>query len=268
MTQPNPNISLPTPQAWDEEITPGRFDGQTVIVTGAGSGIGLATALRVAKEGGRVIACDVSQPRLDDLVTRNSDLNFVTVVGDVSDEIAVQAIVAAAGPSVQGLANVAGIMDDFTPIHEVSDEVWQRVFRINVEGTMRLTRAVVPLMLQDGYGSIVNITSEAGLRGSAAGVAYTTSKHAVIGMTKSSAVMYGPLGIRVNAVAPGATITNIQANFNSSMAMQRLGPLMGAVIPRPAQAAQLAASISFLLSRDGTNVNGVVLPSDAGWSAI
>ncbi|MBK6562867.1 SDR family NAD(P)-dependent oxidoreductase [Candidatus Amarobacter glycogenicus] len=254
--------------AWDEVIIPGRFEGQTVIVTGAGSGIGKATALRIAKEGGRVIASDISRPRLEELVARNQDLDLVPVAGDVSQEADVAAIVAAAGPTIHALANVAGIMDDFTPIHEVSDAVWERVFRINVEGIMRLTRAVVPRMLDAGYGSIVNITSEAGLRGSAAGVAYTASKHAVIGITKSSAVMYGPLGIRVNAVAPGATITNIEAKFASQLAMQRLGPLMQAVIPKPAQASQLAASITFLLSRDGTNVNGVVLPSDAGWSAI
>ena len=253
---------------WDEVITPGRFEGQTVIVSGAGSGIGKATALRIAREGGRVIASDISQPRLDDLVGANEHLDLVAVPGDVSEEVDVAKIVAASGGTVHGLANVAGVMDDFTPIHEVSDEVWQRVFRINVEGIMRLTRAVVPLMLEAGYGSIVNITSEAGLRGSAAGVAYTASKHAVIGMTKSSAVMYGPRGIRVNAVAPGGTITNIQARFNSQLAMERLVPLMQAVVPKPAQADQLAASITFLLSRDGTNINGAVLPSDSGWSAI
>ena len=123
-------------------------------------------------------------------------------------------------------------------------------------------------MLAAGYGSIVNITSEAGLRGSAAGVAYTASKHAVIGITKNSAVIYGPKGIRSNAVAPGGTITNIQATFGSQMAMERMGPLMQAVIPPPAQADQLAASITFLLSRDSTNINGAVLPSDSGWSAI
>ena len=260
MTQPT--------QPWTEVITPGRFDGQTVIVTGAGSGIGRATALRVAREGGRVVASDVSQPRLDALVEETVGFAVVPVVGDVSNESDVARIVAAAAGRVDALANVAGIMDNFTPVHEVSDEVWERVFRINVTGIVRITRAVVPLMLAAGYGSIVNITSEAGLRGSAAGVAYTASKHAVIGITKNSAVIYGPKGIRSNAVAPGGTITNIQATFGSQMAMERMGPLMQAAIPPPAQANQLAASITFLLSRDSTNINGAVLPSDAGWSSI
>jgi NAD(P)-dependent dehydrogenase (short-subunit alcohol dehydrogenase family) len=195
---------------WAEEITPGRFAGQTIIVTGAGSGIGRATALRVAREGGRVIASDISRPRLDQLVAENSALDLVPVGGDVSVEEDIAAIIAAAGDVVHGLANVAGIMDDFTPVHEVSDAVWERVFRVNVTGVVRLTRAVVPLMLAAGAGTIVNVASEAGLRGSAAGVAYTASKHAVIGITRSSAVMYGPLGLRVNAVAPGPVTTNIR----------------------------------------------------------
>ena len=254
--------------SWQEIITPERFAGMTVIVTGAGSGIGLATALRVAKEGGKVVAADISEERLDALVTRNEGLDIVPVAGDISAEDTVAAVVAAAGGRVDALANVAGVMDRFAPIHEVDDEVWDRVFRINVTALMRLTRAVVPLMLDAGTGSVVNVASEAGLRGSAAGVAYTSSKHAVVGLTKNSAVMYGPKGLRFNAVAPGATITNIVADWGSQLAAERLGPLMGANIPTPATAAQLAASITFLLSADGTNVNGAVLASDGGWSAL
>jgi NAD(P)-dependent dehydrogenase (short-subunit alcohol dehydrogenase family) len=254
--------------AWQESVTPGRFAGKTVIVTGAGSGIGLATALRVAKEGGRVIAADVSRERLDELTAGHAGLDIVPVAGDISDEATVAAVVAAAGGRVDALANVAGIMDNFAPIHEVDDAVWDRVFRINVTALMRLTRAVLPLMLEAGTGSVVNVSSEAGLRGSAAGAAYTASKHAVVGLTKNSAVMYGPKGLRFNTVAPGATITNIVAEWGSQLAAERLGPLMGANIPTPAAAAQLAASITFLLSEDGTNVNGAVLASDGGWSAL
>ncbi len=149
--------------SWQEAATTGRFAGKTVIVTGAG--IGQATALRIVKEGGKVIA----------------------------------AVVVAAGGRVDALANVAGIMDNFAPIHELDDALWERVFRINVGALMRLTRAVVPLMLEAGTGSVVNVASETGLRGSAAGAAY---KHAVIGLAKNSAVMYGPKGLRFNAVAP------------------------------------------------------------------
>lgn len=254
--------------AWQENATPGRFAGRTVIVTGAGSGIGQATALRVAREGGRVIAADISKQRLDDLVAENAGLDLVPVAGDISTEETVAAVVAAAAGRVDALANVAGIMDNFAPVHEVDDDLWDRLFRINVTALMRLTRAVVPLMLEAGEGSVVNVASEAGLRGSAAGAAYTASKHAVVGLTRNSAVMYGPRGLRFNAVAPGATITNIEANWGSELAAGRLGPLMQANIPAPATAAQLAASITFLLSGDGTNINGVILASDGGWSAV
>ncbi|MDR7161006.1 SDR family NAD(P)-dependent oxidoreductase [Arthrobacter sp. BE255] len=253
---------------WQETITGGRFAGKTVVVTGAGSGIGQATALRIAKEGGKVIAADISKERLDDLVAENAGLDLVPVAGDISTEETVAAVLTAAAGRVDALANVAGIMDNFAPIHEVDDDLWDRVFRINVTALMRLTRAVVPLMLEAGTGSVVNIASEAGLRGSAAGAAYTASKHAVIGLTKNSAVIYGPKGLRFNAVAPGPTITGIVANFGSQLAAERLGPLMQANIPTPATAAQLAASITFLLSDDGTNLNGAILASDGGWSAL
>lgn len=251
---------------WTERIDGGRFSGRTVIVTGAGSGIGRATASRVAREGGRVIAVDVSQERLDAFAADHAGAHVETLVADISDDAAVARIVAAAGDTIDALANIAGIMDDMTPVAEMSDAVWQRVFRVNVDGTMKLMRAVIPTMLAQGGGSIVNTASEAALRGSAAGAAYTASKHAVVGLTKSSAYMYGPSGLRVNAVAPGATITNIEASFASPLGAERVQAGM-AVMPDPAEAEALAASITFLLSDDGVNVNGVVLASDGGWSA-
>ncbi|WP_127791806.1 SDR family NAD(P)-dependent oxidoreductase [Agromyces sp. LHK192] len=254
-----------TPE-WVERIDDGRFSGKTVIVTGAGSGIGRATASRIAREGGRVVAVDVSQERLDEFASEHAGADIVTLVADITDDAKVAEIVAAAGGRIDGLANIAGIMDDMTPIGDLTDAVWQRVFRVNVDGTMKLMRAVIPTMLAQGIGSIVNTASEAALRGSAAGVAYTASKHAVVGLTKSTAFMYGPHGIRTNAVAPGPTITNIEATFASPLGAQRVRQAM-AILPDAVEADALAASITFLLSDDGVNVNGVVLASDGGWSA-
>jgi len=251
---------------WAEKVTAGRFAGKTVIVTGAASGIGRATASRIAREGGKVVAVDVSADKLAEFAASLPDAEIVTVTGDITKQESVDAIVAAAGERIDGLANVAGINDDFSPLHETSDAMWDRVIGVNLTGAFKLTRAALPAMIAAGRGSVVNVASEAGLRGNASGNAYTTSKHAVVGMTKSAAFMYGPAGIRVNAVAPGGVATGIPFPPNVSQAgSARLQPFQSA-IPSLATAEQLAASITFLLSDDGVNINGVILPSDGGWS--
>jgi NAD(P)-dependent dehydrogenase (short-subunit alcohol dehydrogenase family) len=248
---------------------PERFAGRTVIVTGAGSGIGRATAIRLVREGARVIATDVVEQRLADLVAElGDDAGVATIPGDIADAATPAAIVEAAGERVDGLANVAGIMDGFLPPAEADDATWDRVMSVNLTGPMRLTRAVLPSMMEAGRGSIVNVGSEAGLRAGAAGAAYTTSKHALVGFTRSVAFFYAPRGIRANLVAPGAVLTNIEAPFRSEAAAARLGPLLQTVVPPPAQPEQLAAAITWLLSDDASNVTGAVLPSDGGWSAI
>ncbi len=251
---------------WVEKVTEGRFTGQTVIVTGAASGIGRATASRVAREGGRVIAVDITEERLGELVASLPEADIVTVGGDITKQEDIDRIVAAAGTRIDALANVAGINDDFSPLAETSDATWDRVIGVNLTGAFKLTRAVIPAMVEAGRGSVVNIASEAGLRGNASGNAYTVSKHGVIGMTRSAAFMYGPAGIRVNAVAPGGVATGIPFPPNVSEAgRERLSPFQQ-MIPTVADAEHLAASITFLLSDDGVNINGAVLPSDGGWS--
>jgi NAD(P)-dependent dehydrogenase (short-subunit alcohol dehydrogenase family) len=259
-----PDTAKPLAQ-WKEKITPGRFDGKTIIVTGAGSGIGRATASRVAREGGRVIAVDISNERLAEFASSLAEADITTVAADITDANGVAKIVKAAGDTIDGLANVAGIMDNMTPLHEMSDEVWERVMNVNVAGMMKLSRAVLPIMLEAQAGTIVNVGSEASLKASAAGTAYTTSKHAVMGLSKSMAFMYGPSGIRTNVVAPGAVLTNIEAKYESKLGGDRVNELL-AVMPDAVEADALAASITFLLSDDSVNINGAVLPSDGGWS--
>lgn len=261
---------------WQEQVVPGRFTGQTVIVTGAGSGIGRATASRVAREGGTVVAVDIAADRVQDLADSLADSStrapgtgtVIPVPADLTDPAAVEDIIAAAEGRIDALANVAGINDDFSPLHEVSDAMWSKVFAVNVDGLVRLSRAVLPAMLAAGRGSIVNVSSEAGLRGSASGVAYTASKHAVVGITRSAAFMYAKEGLRINAVAPGGVATGIpMPGSPSEYGSARLREARRN-IPSIADATHLAATITYLLSDDGININGAILPSDGGWSAV
>lgn len=251
---------------WTERITPDRFAGKTVIVTGAASGIGRAVASRVARESGTVVAVDLSADRLTALVQSSPGLRILPVVADITTADGVASILAAAEGRVDALANVAGLSDDFSPLHEVTDQVLDRVFDVNVFGVIRLSRAVLPLMLAAGGGSVVNIASEAALRGSSSGLAYTASKHAVVGITKSMAFMYEPHGIRTNSVAPGGTLTGMRPVDTSPFGQERIDS-QRADVPIAVPEA-LAASITFLLSDDSVNVTGAILPSDGGESVF
>ena len=240
-----------------------RFTGRTAIVTGAGSGIGRSTALRLSREGARVVASDVFGGRIDALM---SDINGAGVVGDISEQATVDEILATAGERVDVLANVAGIMDGFLPPHELDDATWHRVLGVNLTGPMMLTRAVLPTMMAAGKGSIVNVASEASLRGSTSGTAYTTSKHALIGLTRSTSVFYADQGIRCNAVCPGAVMTNIEAAPRSEFGIGVIGKYF-ANLPSMAEPERIAAAICWLASDYSLNVTGTILASDGGWSA-
>lgn len=246
-----------------------RFADRTILVTGAGAGIGRATALRLAAEGARVIAADLSAEHLDSLAAeaRGGDGSIVAVPGDLTEQSAVDAAVAAGEGRIDGLANIAGITDGWLPAAEMDDRTWQRVFDLNVTAPMRLTRAVLPQMLERGAGALVYVSSEASFRSSLSGAAYTSSKHALNGFVKSVAFYYGRRGIRANAVAPGGVNTGMDTAFRSAYAQELTAPSIAAGTPS-VEPDVVVHPLLWLLSEDAPNVNGVILPSDGGWTTV
>lgn len=247
--------------------------GARVIVTGAGAGIGRAAALRFADEGARVVVADIDPERADAVVAEIAAAGgtAIAVAGDVSDQSVVDRLVdrsIAEFGGIDVLVNNAGIMDGMTGPDEVTDAEWERVLRINLTAPFMLTRAVAPHMLAAGKGAIVNTASEAGLRGAAAGTPYTVSKHGLVGLTRSAAVMYRTRGIRVNAVAPGGTATSLP--FAPAEDAAGPGIVMGYLgsMGRMAEADEVAAVIVFLASDLASDVSGAVLPVDAAWSVV
>ncbi|MFE5243298.1 MULTISPECIES: SDR family NAD(P)-dependent oxidoreductase [unclassified Streptomyces] len=247
--------------------------GRSVIVTGAGSGIGRAAALRFAQEGARIVIADVDSASAATVAEEVAQAGgtAVTVIGDLRDQAVVDRVAATAAEEFGGidvLVNNAGIMDSMSAAADTGDDEWERVIGINLTAPFRLTRAVLPHMLAAGRGAIVFTASEASLRGSAAGAAYTASKHGIAGLTKSLAVMYRDKGIRSNAIAPGGTLTNIRVDADrGAHGPAALAPYMGNV-GTPSQADEQAAAIAFLASEAASNINGAILPVDNGWSAV
>jgi NAD(P)-dependent dehydrogenase (short-subunit alcohol dehydrogenase family) len=235
--------------------------------------MGRAMALLFAKEGAKVVVSDINLENLNKVVTEITlDGGIATaVMANVAKEQDIQNIIDTAIDTygtLDILVNNAGIMDNFVPAAEVTDELWERVFAINITGPMRATRKALPIFIKKGSGIIINIASAGGLLGSRAGVSYTASKHAVIGLTKNVGFQYAKLGIRCNAIAPGAVNTNIgktiynpsQFGMERAMAGMNLNPRVG----EPEEIAKVAL---FLACDDSSFINDTVITADSGWTA-
>jgi NAD(P)-dependent dehydrogenase (short-subunit alcohol dehydrogenase family) len=252
-----------------------RLQGQVAVITGAGSGIGLAIARCIASEGATVIAGDWNGERLDAAVVGIREAGGIAagVQGNIADQSAAEALVdlAISGHGrIDVLVNNAGVMDYMQGVGEVSDDIWRRVMGINLEGPMFTMRRAVPQMVRQGGGSIVNIASTAGISGGAAGAAYAASKHALVGLTRNTAWMYATQGIRCNAICPGGTRTNIGETMprdRMDLAGAARAMAFGALMPAALEPEDIAALALFLASDESHRVNGAIIPADAGWTA-
>ncbi|WP_348606742.1 SDR family NAD(P)-dependent oxidoreductase [Halobaculum rarum] len=268
---------------------------ETALVTGAGSGIGRASACRFAEEGANVVVADIDEEGGRETVGRirdaGGDAAFVRV--DVSDTESVQHMVEVAVETYGSLDiahNNAGILTDFVETTGVSEADWDRLIDVNLKGTWACMKAELPVMEEQGRGAIVNTASESGLVGIPGLSSYTASKHGVVGLTKSVALEYASRGIRVNAVAPGPTRTNIQSGVLGTGDTSLVGWLRTAVrsvrlvvrtlrspfdtaamretpMGRIADPEEIAGVVAFLCSSDASYITGHTVPVDGGQAA-
>jgi NAD(P)-dependent dehydrogenase (short-subunit alcohol dehydrogenase family) len=249
----------------------GRLTGKSVLVTGAASGIGAATAVRVLDEGASLVACDLEAPTVEGPADR-----VVSRACDVTDDDAVAAAVSAcvdAFGRLDGVVHAAGIAGG-GPVHLLDRAEWDRVITTNLTGTFLVGRHAVAQMLDqdpvDGErGSIVNLASIEGLEGTAGGSPYNASKGGVVTLSKSMAIDYGRRGIRVNALCPGFIDTPMMQavvdmdgmeDFERSMVEEHK-------LRRKGRPEEMAAVAVFLLSSDASFVTGHAMVADGGYTA-
>jgi NAD(P)-dependent dehydrogenase (short-subunit alcohol dehydrogenase family) len=247
-----------------------RFEGRGVIVTGAGSGIGAACVRRLHAEGADVVAVDVTQAAIDKIAPEFSNsVRFTPAVLDVCDQAAALELAMstrARWGRLNGLINCAGITG-VANILDVEPDKMSRVLQVNLGGTVNMCQAFA-LAVRDDQGSraIVNISSGAGVMGVPNRLPYVASKFAVSGITKSMSPELGPLGIRVNAVAPGMTKTPlIEYMLNDPAAVARINAAHP--IGRMGEPEEIAAVIVFLLTDDASFMTGAVVSVDGGQTA-
>ncbi|MGZ8365455.1 MAG: SDR family NAD(P)-dependent oxidoreductase [Nitrospira sp.] len=245
-----------------------RLEGKVAVVTGGNAGIGEAIAKRFAEEGASVVITGRRQQEVDRVasVIRHNKGKVLGVAGSVTDETHVLDVVRRALDSfgrIDILVNNAGIGEFGKRLHETDDAIWAHVLDINLTGVFRITRAVIPHMLKQGRGSIINISSIASLVGLSGLAAYTASKGALDALTRALAVEYAKEGIRCNVVNPGLIDTPMAAPLMANPDM--LQPILAQyAIRRPGTPEEVGNLVLYLASDEAAWMTGATIPIDGG----
>lgn len=241
------------------------FADEVVLITGAGSGMGRSMAREFAAEGATVVALDrdgASAARTADEI----DGKASAVTADVSQRADVDRAIAetlAHHGRIDVLCNNAGILDGYADALNTSDELWDSIIATNLTGAFLMARGVLPTMIDRGNGSIINTASISGWVAGGGGVAYTASKHGIIGLTKQLAFNHGAQGVRVNAICPGAVQTGMTADLVDDANVQ--GMIADTLAGRWAQPEEIAHLAVFLASDKASFAHGGVYVMDGGW---
>ncbi len=248
-----------------------NYENKVVIVTGAGSGMGRAMVKEFVSRGARVAAMDINLERAKETVAKLGDPSMAFAVQvDVSDEASATQgvdVVIAHWRRVDLLCNNAGILDGHATAHEVSLAEWNRVLAVNLTGPFLMARAVIPQMLIQGKGVIINTSSTSGFSAAGGGSAYTASKHGVIGLTRQLTFEYGARGIRVNSICPGATATPLALPEHNASSPDMDLAISKVPARRWCQPEEIAKLAAFLGSDDADYVHGSEYVMDGGWLA-
>jgi NAD(P)-dependent dehydrogenase (short-subunit alcohol dehydrogenase family) len=246
-----------------------RLANKVAIVTGGAHGTGRASAEQFAAEGAMVFVADVDDGAGEEVALeirgRGGRAQFVHT--DVTSDNDITRAVAAAGESgrIDILVNNAALLGDWLNVAEATPEQWASSFSLTLMGAVNFTRAVLPMMIPHKCGSIINIASMQGLVAGRNSAAYTSMKHALVGMTRSTALDFGPQGIRANAICPGPIRTRISPPVGSELHARQVAKTM---LGRTGEPREVAAAAVFLASDESSYITGVALPVDGGWTAF